>query len=454
MLKKNDRVNLRIERLGSNAEGIARINDFVVFVPFALPGETVDALIVSVKRNYAFAKLMGVLIASPDRIDPLCPYYGRCGGCTCQHMRYEASLTFKRDVVEDCFKKIAKCDVPIADTVGMEHPWRYRNKTAAPIQASGDTPVSGFFAPRSHRLIPIDDCPIAAEQSGLINKAVLEWMQQNNVSAYCEQTHTGIVRHIVSRTNRAGESMVLLVINAKELPHADALISSLHSCGASVTTAAYSVNTKQNNTILGSSFHVLYGNGYITESLLDLKFRISPLSFFQVNSIQAEKLYAKAIELCALDGHETVADLYCGTGTIGLCFAKRARRVVGVEIEPTAIVDAKENSRLNGIKNAEFLCGKSEELLPAMLQDGFQPDVVVLDPPRKGAAPELLEAIAACNVPKIVYISCHPATQARDAEILVHQAGYRIAACQPVDMFCQTSGIENILLFEKAVTPS
>lgn len=448
MLKKNDRVTLHIEGMGSEAEGIARLNEFVIFVPFALPGETVDALIVSVKKNYAFAKLMRVISESPQRISPVCLHYGRCGGCSCQHMLYEASLAFKRQIVMDCFRKITKCNVKVSETLGMDQPWHYRNKTAAPVQLIDGAPVSGFYAQRSHRLIPVDDCPISMPQSAIINKAVLAWMRTHNIMAYNEETHRGLIRHIVSRTNRRGESMVLLVISENKLPSADALIASLQGCGANVVTAAYSVNAKPDNTILGTSYHTLFGDGYLYETLLGLTFRISPLSFFQVNPLQTEKLYAKAIELCALKGDETVADIYCGAGTITLCFARHVRHITGIEVVPPAIEDAMRNADLNGIQNADFVCAKAEDQLPKMIQNGFRPDVVILDPPRKGAAPEVLKAIAECNIPKVVYVSCHPATQARDAGILVHDAGYHIAACQPVDMFCQTSGIENIILMQ------
>ncbi len=449
MLKKNDRVTLQIEGMGSEAEGIARLDEFVIFIPFALPGETVDALIVSIKKNYAFAKLMRVLTESPQRISPACPHYGRCGGCSCQHMLYEASLAFKRQTVMDCFRKIAKCDVNVPETLGMAPPWRYRNKTAAPVQMLDGVPVSGFYAQRSHRLIPVEDCPISMPQSTIINKAVLSWMRAHSITAYNEETHRGLIRHIVSRTNRMGESMVLLVISENKLPGADALVASLQGCGANVVTAAYSVNTRPDNTILGTSCHTLFGDGYLYEVLLGLTFRISPLSFFQVNSLQTERLYAKAIELCALKGDETVADVYCGAGTITLSFARHVRHMTGIEVVQPAIEDAMRNAELNGIQNADFVCAKAEERLPKMIQNGFRPDVVILDPPRKGAAPEVLNAIAECNIPKVVYISCHPATQARDAGMLVRGAGYHIAACQPVDMFCQTSGIENIILLQK-----
>lgn len=449
MLKKNDRVTLQIEALGSEAEGIARIDDFVVFIPFALPGETVDALIVSVKRHYAFAKVMRVLAESPQRVSPVCPHYGRCGGCSCQHMRYNESLAFKQKTVMDCFQKIARCDADVSLTLGMNDPWHYRNKTAVPVQTIENMPTAGFYAQRSHRLIPVDDCPISMQQSSLINRAVIEWMRANHITAYNENTHSGVIRHIVSRTNRLGESMVLLVISQNSLPSAEELVSSLRNCGANVVTAAYSVNRRPDNTILGDTYHTLYGSGCLHESLLGLTFRISPLSFFQVNPVQTEKLYAKALELCALTGNETVADVYCGAGTITLCFAKHVRHITGIEVVQPAIDDAKQNALLNGISNAAFVCAKAEEQLPAMLKEGFRPDVVILDPPRKGAAPEVLEAIAACGIPKVLYISCHPATQARDAGFLVHDAGYRIAACQPVDMFCQTAGIENIILLQK-----
>lgn len=448
-MKKNDRVTLRIERLGAEAEGVAKLDGMVVFVPFALPGETVEALIVSVKKQFAFAKVNRVLSPSPMREAAPCISYGRCGGCTCQHMQYSQSLEFKRQMVADCFLKIAKLDIEASSTIGMPNPWRYRNKTAIPIRLLDGIPAAGFYAPRSHRLIRIDDCPISMPQSSVVQAAVLEWMQREHIVPYDEQSATGIVRHIVSRTNANGESMVMLVVNSDRLPCSDSFCAALKNSAANVVTAAYCVNKKQDNTILGESTHVLFGSGYLHETMLGLTFRISPLSFFQVNTAQAALLYEKAIALCRLTGEETVADIYCGTGTISLCFARHVRRVTGIEVVKPAIDDAWQNARLNGIDNVDFVCARAEDHLPTMVQNGYRPDVVVLDPPRKGAAPEVLRAISECGVPKVLYISCHPATQARDAAYLVHEAGYTVTACQPVDMFCQTADVENIILLEK-----
>lgn len=450
MLSKNQQLTVHITDFNHDLQGVARYDGMVIFVPYALPGEEVQVQIIQVRKNLCIAKLLNVLVPSPHRVAPACPHFYRCGGCSLQHLAYQEGLRAKQKLVADLYPAIGKCSPPVRPALGMDDPWAYRNKTSAPVQASADgVPVCGFYAPRSHRLIEIASCPIAMPQSAMVQKLVLRWMRENNISAYDEARHEGLVRHIVSRTNRAGQTMVLLAINGRALPKEDALVSALKNGLPGYYSLSVSINQKRGNTILGEGFTLLDGQNDFEETLLGLRFHLSPVSFFQVNPRQTEALYQTAIDLAALTGTETMLDLYCGAGTIGLCFAKQARQVIGVEIIPEAVQDAQKNARRNQIHNAAFHCGKAEDLLPDLLKSNSLPDVVMLDPPRKGCEAHLLHTLAACGVKKILYISCHPATQARDIAIL-GEHGYTAALVQPVDMFCHTSAIESVALITKA----
>lgn len=448
LLKKNDVIQLRIDSLGSEAQGIGRHEDFVIFVPFALPAEVVRVQILSVKKSFAYGKLLEVVTPSVNRVTPPCPHYGKCGGCSTQHMDYPTSLRFKQDEVENNMRRIAKSDIAVEETLGMDNPWNYRNKMAMPVQDAFGVPVSGFYAPRSHRIVPIEECFLSIPPDILLKEIVLAWMRQHAVSAYDEQSGKGLIRHIVSRVNRQGESILLLIINGKRVPNQDALIEMLIKQVPKLVGISYCVNTSRGNTILGPDYQVIWGERYLQESLLGLRFRISPLSFFQVNPVMTEVLYSTAISISGAKPDETMLDIYCGAGTISLCFASHVKQVIGIEIVPQAIEDAKNNALANNIHNAEFIQGKAEVELPKLIAQGFNPDLVMLDPPRKGADQEVLDALIQAETNKIIYISCHPATQARDARYLLDN-GYRIERCCPVDMFCQTAGIENILLFHR-----
>ena len=448
MFRKNDVVYLRVDALGVDAQGVCRYEGIVVFVAGALPGEHIRAMILSIKKNYAYAKLLDVLEPSPHRVTPPCPYFGRCGGCSCQHMDYAYTLEYKRGVVAQAMLKIAGVDSPVDNTLGMEDPWQYRNKTATPVQCSQGQAVTGFYAPRSHRLIRIENCLIAMPPADDIAAVVRKWMEDNGVSAYDEATCKGDIRHVVSRANRQGESMALLVVNCPKLPFEKELIRALIEGVPGIRSISYSVNTKHGNTILGSDSAVVWGSETLEETLCGITFRVSPMSFFQVNPWQTEALYKKALELAAPAPNQTVADVYCGAGTIALCFAPYVKDVVGVEIVPEAVSNARVNAVANSITNASFITGDASQELPKLVSEGFRPDIVLLDPPRKGAPPEVLNSIVQAGPEKIVYISCHPATQARDAAFLV-QHGYQVKSNSPVDMFCFTSGIENIMLLTK-----
>lgn len=447
-LKKNDIVDITIDSLGSEMQGVGRHEDLVIFVPFALPGEKVRVHILNVKKNYAFAKLVEVLLPSAYRVTPPCPYYGRCGGCSCQHMDYTASLDQKQAEVANNLKKIAGVDVIVNETLGMNEPWYYRNKMAVPVQQQGEEIISGFYAPRSHRIVPLEQCIISMPPSDNIVASVRMWMKDNGISPYNEETGHGTVRHIVTRVNRKGESIVLLVINDKRLPKQDKLIALLKEAVIGLKGISISVNQSRGNTILGQNYQVVWGEAFLYESILGVSFRISPLSFFQVNPVMTEFLYNKALALCDPKPHETMLDIYCGAGTIALCFSPHVAKAVGIEIVAQAMQDAQENARLNDVQNVSFIEGKAEVELPKLMKQGFQPDFAVVDPPRKGVEKEVLDSLIQAQISRVLYISCHPATQARDARYLLEN-GYEITDCSPVDMFCQTSGIENILLFKR-----
>lgn len=445
-LQKNMRLIMTVEDFGAQGEGICRHEGMAVFVPRALPGEKVLVQIVKVEKRHAFGRVLEVLEASPARVEPPCPYYVQCGGCVCQHMDYESQLRFKQKQVEGVMRHIAGLDIEVRPTIGMEEPWHYRNKTALPVAGDKEKPLVGYYAARSHRVVEIDKCLIAKEQSDIVHGVVREWMRLWRIAPYFEEVHKGLVRHVMTRVNRKGECMVVLVINGDKLPHHEELLVMLQSALPGLKSLCVSVNKQRGNVILGRSYETLWGEERLPDTLCGHEFHLSPLSFFQVNPVQTEKLYGTALEFAGLTGDELVADVYCGAGTISLMLARHAKHVVGIEIVPQAIEDAKENAGRNGVENAEFRVGAAEDVLPELVNNGLRPDVIVIDPPRKGCEESVLEAIAKAKPRRVVYVSCNPATQARDAKILCEN-GYDAVACQPVDMFCQTAGVENVMQF-------
>ncbi len=447
-MKKNDLIDVEIERLGGEC-GVAHKDGLTLFVKNALPGERVTARAEKVEKNVAFLKATAILTPSPDRAAPRCPVYEPCGGCVCQHMTYALSLAMKRDRVRDALKRIGGIDLPVPPVIGMADPWHYRNKTSLPVSGEKGRPLIGFYAPRSHRVVDIAACPVARAESDAFAAVVRAWMEKFSISPYDEATRAGCVRHIMSRVSRAGEVMAVVVAAADRLPRETELIAMARAALPALVSLCLNVNKRGDNVILGDTTRVLYGGERLTDTLCGLTFSLSPLSFFQINPVQTEILYQTALDFAALSGDETVADLYCGAGTISLLLARRAKRVIGVEIVPQAIADARANAARNGVTNAEFVCAAAEERLPALVTSGLRPDVVVLDPPRRGCERAVLDAIAAAAPARIVYVSCDPATQARDAKILCEQ-GYRAVKAQPVDMFCHTAHVENVLLMERA----
>lgn len=447
-LKKNQQLELKIASFGAQGEGVAKYEGMPIFIPYALPGETIKALIVKVEKKYAFGKVLEVISASPERNKPSCPIFYQCGGCVCQHMSYAAQLAFKRNQVENCMRHIAGLDIEVRPVLGMANSWHYRNKISMPVAGTSDTPLIGYYAQRSHRVIDTDACLLSMQPNDKVCRLIRQWMIQEKIPPYQEETHSGLVRHIMTRINRRGQLMLVMVINGKTLKKADILLDMLRQQVPEMVSFCVSSNEKRGNVILGDSYQALWGQERLEDQLCGNRFFLSPLSFFQINPLQTEKLYNTALDFADLRGDETVADLYCGAGTISLMLAKKAAYVVGVEIVPDAIKDAEKNAQINNITNVSFICGATELVLPKLVGDGMRPDVIVLDPPRKGAEKSVLEAIIACGPRRVVYVSCNPATQARDARILA-DGGYHPQWCQPVDMFCQTAGVENVMLFAK-----
>ncbi len=443
-MRKNDELTVEVERFGGDM-GIAHLSGMTLFVEGALPGEKVIARAQKVEKTHAFLKTLRVLSPSPDRAEPPCPYYEKCGGCVCQHMTYDKSLEMKREKVRDALARIGGLTVPVRPVIGMDDPWRYRNKTSLPVGGGKGAPQIGFFAPRSHRIIDINGCLIAREESDQVAAILRRWMEKFEVAPYQESSRAGLIRHVMSRVSREGRVMAVVVAAGDHLPHERELIAMLRAAVPGLCSVYLNVNRRGDNVILGPESRLLYGEERLQDTLCGLRYALSPQSFFQINPTQTEKLYQTALDFAGLTGSELAVDLYCGAGTISLLLAKQARQVIGIEVVPQAIRDAEENARVNGVKNVSFHAAPAEELLPGLVRDGLRPDVVVLDPPRKGCEESVLRAIIDAAPSRVVYVSCDPATLARDARILCAN-GYAPRACQPVDMFCQTGHVETVVL--------
>lgn len=449
--KKNDLVTVKIEDMGHNGEGIGKAEGYTLFIKDAVIGDTVEAKVMKAKKNYGYARLMRVLEPSPHRVEPKCPCARACGGCQLQFLSYGKQLEFKKNKVQGNLERIGGFHNLVIDKViGMETPFRYRNKAQYPVGKNKDGEIiTGFYAGRTHSIISNWDCYLGAEVNQEILKQVLAYMEENHVEPYEEESGRGLVRHILIRNGfRTGEIMVCLIINGKSLPKAEKLIERLQTIKG-MTSISLNVNTKRNNVILGEEIQGLWGQAYISDYIGNIKFEISPLSFYQVNPVQTEKLYATALEYAELTGKETVWDLYCGIGTISLFLAQKAKQVYGVEIVPPAIEDAKRNARINQIENAEFYVGKAEEVLPEKYEkEGIRADVIVVDPPRKGCEPVVLETMLQMKPERIVYVSCDSATLARDLKILC-QDDYQVEKVAVCDMFGNTVHVETVVLMSK-----
>ncbi len=446
---KNECYDLRIESLNNEGEGVGKVDGYTLFIPGAIPGDHLKVKVLKLKKSFGYAKIEKILEPSVNRCLPVCSKADQCGGCQLQHLRYEAQLNFKRKKVEDALKRIGGFeDVKVNATLGMDNPYHYRNKAQYPVREIGGTIEVGFFANRTHRVIPIETCSIQNEVNELIIDEIKKYMRANRVLAYNEDLHQGLVRHIVIRNTKDFVSFnVTLVINGNKIPNEQDLIDRLTRV-SSVEGICININKEKTNVIMGETTKVLHGNLYLVDSIGDISYRISPASFYQINPIQTGKLYKKALEYAGLTGEEIVWDAYCGIGTISLFLAQKAKRVYGVEIVQEAILDAEYNKALNGIKNVEFFVGKAEEVIEEKYKEGIVADVIVVDPPRKGCDVALLDTMIKINPKRIVYVSCDPATLARDAKIL-GQGGYVIEAVQPVDMFPMTVHVESVCLLQK-----
>jgi 23S rRNA (uracil1939-C5)-methyltransferase len=446
-MKKNDTVQINITDLNSEGAGVGRIDGQVIFVPYALPNETVEALIIKVAKNYAIGKLQKVISPNYMRKEPDCKYFYKCGGCDFQHIKYEEQLKLKCESTIKNIKKLSGLDINIKSIVGADDYYNYRNKAQYPVATDkeGNT-VIGFFSPRSHRVVSIDSCMLQDESCNSIIPIIKEVIEKINIPIYDEATHKGILRHVIARSSKYGLMIILVTNSTKRLP--DALTEELKKRLNTISTIIQNINTEKGNIILGKQCITLYGDGFISDTMCGITFRLRPLAFLQVNRIQAEKLYNVALDFAELSGNEIVFDAYCGIGIMSLMLAKKAKKMIGVEIVPEAISTAKESMKLNNVSNAEFYTGACEEILPELLKKGEKPDVLVVDPPRAGCESSLLEAIAKADIKKIVYVSCNPSTLARDIKIL-SEFGYCSSDVVFVDMFCQTKHIESVVCLSR-----
>ncbi len=448
-VKVGETYTLNIERLTDSAEGVARIDGFTVFVPGALPGENVDAKIDLVKKNYARAKLGSINKESPERIKPICELYSSCGGCQLQQLSYPAQCKMKKAQVEDALRHIGGfSNIKVEETLGADEPWYYRNKMQFPVGKAKGTVRIGCYEQGTHNIIDTPHCYIQNDGNNVIAAAMREAIKRFNISVYDENRHTGCLRHVMGRIGKNDEAMIVLVTATKRLENDKALVKFLRDRIPKLVSVHHNIQTYHNNVILGRETKLLWGKSTIDDNIGSYIYHISPRSFFQVNTAQATVLYEKVREFAGLTGKETVIDAYCGTGTISLFLAKNAKKVYGIEIVSPAIADAKKNARDNNIRNAEFIVGDATVLMPKLYREGIEPQVIVIDPPRAGATPEVLDTMAKLNPDRIVYVSCNPATLARDLAILVPK-GYKIEKVQPVDMFPQTMHVETVCLINR-----
>ncbi len=448
-LIKNKDYIVEINDIGENGEGIGKIDEFVVFVDGALPGEKVLIKLIKIKKSYGYGKLLEIIRKSDVRTEPVCNVFKRCGGCNLQHLVYLAQLDFKTKMVKDNLQRIGGfSDIEVLDTVGMKNPFNYRNKAQFPVGILNGDISFGFYAPRSHDIINISSCCIQNKVNEEIISVIRQFINKYNISVYNEESHKGIIRHIMTRVGFiTKEIMVCIIINGERLPKANQIVNMLLKIDG-ISTVILNHNNKKTNVILGNKNSVLYGKGYIEDYIGEFKFTISPHSFFQINPIQTKVLYRTALDFAELSGNEIVIDAYCGIGTISLFISKKAKKVIGVEILPEAIYDAKKNAELNNINNTEFIVGKSEEVIPELYEKkGIQADVLFLDPPRKGCDIKLINMILEVLPPKIIYISCNPSTLARDLKFLSDK--YKVTKVQPVDMFCMSSHIETVVCLSR-----
>ena len=448
-VKKNQEYIVDIIDNGFEGEGIAKIDNFTIFIPNSIKGEKVKILIVKVLSSHAFGKVVEILKKSESRVESDCSTYKRCGGCQLRHVKYSETLKMKRNAIQSLVNKTLDTNIEVKQTLGMETPYHYRNKAQYPVGVNKEgKPVIGVFANRTHEIIPIERCMIQDEKTEEIAKYILNYIKQNHISIYNEKTRKGLIRHIVTKIGkRTNEIMVIIVINGDQIPNEQNLVKKLIDKFPNIKTIVKNINEKNTNVILGEKNVTLYGDGVIKDKLGDLTFKISPLSFYQVNPVQTEKLYSIGVESANITKKDIVFDLYCGIGTISLFMAKYAKKVYGIEIVKQAVEDAIENAKMNNIDNTEFIAGDVEEVLDDLINyKKIIPDIIMVDPPRKGLDKTSIQNILKIKPKKLVYISCNPATLVRDLKMLEEK--YDIENIKPVDMFPFTSHVECVAVLQ------
>ena len=448
--KKNEQHPLRIEGYGSAGEGVARLEGQAVFVKGALAGEICQVQLLKVGKSAAWGRVTQVLTPVPGRQSPDCPRYPRCGGCQLRHMTYAEELRFKRQKVQDALQRIGGWTGRVEKIHGAEAPDRYRNKIQFPV---ADGPRVGFFRARSHEVIDAEDCLLQPLAATRLREAFKLWMERYQVPAYDERVHGGLIRHFYVRVNQRGQSLCAVIANGTDLPHQEELVQALRRAEPDLAGVVLSVNQEKTNVILGKTHRCLWGRDYLEDTLCGLTFRLSVPSFYQVNREQAEVLYGRALAFAGLTGRETVLDLYCGIGTITLVMARQAGRAIGAEVIPAAVEDAKANAARNGVTNAEFLCADAAQAAQTLADRGLRPDVICVDPPRKGLAPAVIDAIVQMAPQRLVYVSCDPATLARDVKRMEEQ-GYVLQRAEAVDLFPRTAHVETVVLLSKGEVDS
>lgn len=449
-LQKNEVREGKVIDLTHEGHGVVKLDRYPIFIPNALIDETIEYKVIKVKKNFAIGKLLDIKVQSNQRVEPPCVYYYKCGGCQLQHLSYQAQLAMKKEQVINLFHRKANFENTIIhDTIGMETPWRYRNKSQIPVgKNENNDAIMGFYRQRSHQIIDMDECLIQDTKHQDVMNHVKQWFNELNVSIYDERKKAGLMRHVVIRTGHyTGDLMVIFVTNGKKFKQSDIMTQKLIEAFPNIKSVKHNINNTHSNVIMGDVSHTLYGVDQIEDTLSDITFKISDQSFYQINSTQTEKLYQRAIEYADLQGEETVLDTYCGIGTIGLYMAPKAKHVYGVEVVPEAIEDAKKNATINQFENTTFVCGKAEEVILKWKAQGIKPDVVMVDPPRKGCDESFLDTLLELNPRRIVYISCNPSTQQRDAQHLATQ--YELTQITPVDMFPHTTHVETVAQFDR-----
>ena len=458
VINKNDEFELEIDDIGTEGEGIAHIDGYALFIKDAIPGDVVRVKVIKAKKNYGYGRVVEIVKPSKDRVQPVCPVARQCGGCQIQHLAYDAQLAYKENKIKNCLVRLGKfpkeqIDEIMEPLMGMEEPYHYRNKAQFPVGRNKEGElVTGFYASRTHSIIPATHCAIQDKRNEEILNTVLKFMKEFGIEPYDEGTHIGLVRHILTRVGyHTGEIMVCLVLNGKSLPHQDVFVERLAKIDG-MKSISINVNREKTNVILGKQVKTLWGADYIVDSIGTIQYQISPLSFYQVNPVQTQKLYQTALDYAGLTGNEIVWDLYCGIGTISLFLAQQAKMVYGVEIVPEAIADANRNKEFNQIKNVEFFVGASETVLPEKYRESggkMSADVIVVDPPRKGCEVSLLQTILDMGPQRVVYVSCDPATLARDLRFLC-DGGYELKKVRGCDMFGHSGHVETVVQLVRA----